>query len=111
MPEETARVGDVELAYETFGDPLRPALLLVMGLATQMLGWRAPFCAQLAERGFHLVRSGNRELGRSTKLSAPRPPPPAQLVRRDARAAAYTLADMADDSIGLLDHLGVAHAH
>src|SRR3954454_17718103 len=111
MPEETARVGDVELAYETFGDPSHPALLLVMGLATQMLGWRAPFCAQLAERGFHVVRYDNRDVGRSTKFSAHRPPTPAQLGRRDARAAAYTLADMADDGIGLLDHLGVAHAH
>src|SRR3954454_6385874 len=103
MPEETARVGDVELAYETFGDPSQPALLLVMGLATQMLGWREAFCAQLAERGFHVIRYDNRDVGRSTKPSPPRPPTTGQLIRRDASAAAYTLADMADDGIGLLD--------
>jgi pimeloyl-ACP methyl ester carboxylesterase len=111
VPEEIARVGDVELAYETFGDPAHPAVLLVMGLATQMLGWREAFCAQLAECGFHVIRYDNRDVGRSTKFSAHRPPTSAQLLRRDGRAAAYTLADMADDGVGLLDRLGISRAH
>jgi pimeloyl-ACP methyl ester carboxylesterase len=111
MPEETARVGDVELCYETFGDRANPTVLLVMGLATQMLGWREDFCAQLAARGFHVVRYDNRDVGRSTRFSQHRPPTVAQLVRRDASAAAYTLDDMADDGAGLLDCLGVDRAH
>src|SRR3954468_2543783 len=111
MPEETARVGDVELCYETFGDRANPTVLLVMGLATQMLGWREDFCAELADRGFHVVRYDNRDVGRSTRLSQHRPPTAAQIVRRDARAAAYTLDDMADDGVGLLDCLGVERAH
>jgi pimeloyl-ACP methyl ester carboxylesterase len=111
MPEEIARVGDVELAYETFGDPAHPALLLVMGLGTQMLGWHEAFCEALAGRGFHVIRYDNRDIGRSTKLSAHRPPTTRQLVRRDKRAAAYTIADLADDGIGLLDALDLARAH
>jgi pimeloyl-ACP methyl ester carboxylesterase len=111
MPEEIARVGDVELAYETFGDPSHPAMLLVMGLATQMLGWRSAFCEELAARGFHVIRYDNRDVGRSTKFSSHRPPTIGQLVRRDASAAAYTLADMADDGVGLLDCLGIQRAH
>src|SRR3954453_7918358 len=111
MPEEIARIGDVELAYETFGDPAHPAMLLVMGLATQMLGWRAPFCEELAARGFHVIRFDNRDVGRSTKFDSHRPPTVAQLLRRDASAAAYTLADMADDGVGLLDCLGIDRAH
>jgi pimeloyl-ACP methyl ester carboxylesterase len=111
MPEQIARVGDVELAYETFGEPSHPTILLVMGLATQMLGWRAGFCAALADRGFHVVRYDNRDVGRSTKLSDHRPPTPVQLLRRDKKAAAYTLADMADDGVGLLDALGIGRAH
>jgi pimeloyl-ACP methyl ester carboxylesterase len=111
MPEEIARVGDVELAYETFGDRSDPPLLLVMGLGTQMLGWRAAFCEQLAGRGFFVVRYDNRDVGRSTKFSAHRPPTAAQLLRRDRAAAAYSLADMADDGVGLLDRLGLASAH
>ncbi|HEX2106012.1 MAG TPA: alpha/beta fold hydrolase [Solirubrobacteraceae bacterium] len=111
MPEDIARVGDVELAYETFGDPAHPALLLVMGLGTQMLGWRAELCAEIAARGFHVVRYDNRDVGRSTKFSSHRPPSAAQLLRRDRAAAAYTLADMADDGAGLLDCLGIRAAH
>jgi pimeloyl-ACP methyl ester carboxylesterase len=111
MPEEIARIGDVELCYETFGDRGDPALLLVMGLATQMLGWRAAFCEELARRGFHVIRFDNRDVGRSTKFSSHRPPTVAQLLRRDASAAAYTLADMADDGVGLLDCLGIGRAH
>jgi pimeloyl-ACP methyl ester carboxylesterase len=111
MAEDIARVGDVELAYETFGDRFDPPLLLVMGLGTQMLGWRAAFCEQLSERGFFVVRYDNRDVGRSTKFSSHRPPTAAQLLRRDTKAAVYSLADMADDGIGLLDCLGLGPAH
>ena len=111
MSEEIARIGDVELAYETFGDRANPAVLLVMGLGTQMLGWRAGFCDALADRGFFVIRYDNRDVGRSTKFSAHRPPTAAQLLRRDRKAAAYTLADMADDGVGLLDRLGIGAAH
>jgi pimeloyl-ACP methyl ester carboxylesterase len=111
VSEETCTVGDVELCYERFGDPADPALVLVMGLGTQMLGWDEEFCASLAARGFHVVRFDNRDIGRSTKLSHLPPPTLRQIVLRDRRAAGYSLADMADDAIGLLDHLGIERAH
>jgi pimeloyl-ACP methyl ester carboxylesterase len=111
MNECFCRVGDIELCYETFGEPADPAVLLVMGLATQMLGWPDDFCAQLAGRGFHVIRFDNRDIGRSTRLSRYPPPTTGQLLRRDKRAAAYTLADMAADGIGVLDHLGIERAH
>ena len=110
MPEMTARVGDVELAYETFGDPADPAMLLVMGLGTQMLGWHEDFCAALAERGFFVIRYDNRDVGRSSSMPG-RPPTPLQLLRRSKKAAGYTLDDMAADAVGLLDALGVDRAH
>jgi pimeloyl-ACP methyl ester carboxylesterase len=111
VAEETCTVGDVELCYERFGDPADPAMLLVMGLGTQMLGWDEELCATLAARGFHVVRFDNRDIGRSTKLSHLAPPSLRQLALRDRRAASYSLADMADDAIGLLDHLGIERAH
>jgi pimeloyl-ACP methyl ester carboxylesterase len=111
MHECFCRVGDIELCYETFGDAADPAVLLVMGLATQMLGWHEDFCEQLASRSFHVIRFDNRDIGRSTRLSGHRPPTTGQLLRRDKRAAAYTLADMAADGIGLLDHLEIRRAH
>ena len=65
---ERATVGRVELAYETFGDIDNPPLLLIAGLATQMLGWDERLCMQLADNGFRVIRFDNRDIGRSTHL-------------------------------------------
>jgi pimeloyl-ACP methyl ester carboxylesterase len=110
MAESTCTVGEIELCYETFGDPAHPAILLIMGLGTQMLAWHEDFCTQLAERGFFVIRHDNRDIGRSTHLDQLPIPSLVQLATRD-RNAPYTLADMAADSVGLLDHLGIERAH
>jgi pimeloyl-ACP methyl ester carboxylesterase len=111
MAEQFCTVNDdVTLCYETFGDPADPAMLLVMGLATQMVGWPDEFCEQLAARGYHVIRFDNRDIGRSSKMDFP-VPTARQLLLRDKRAARYTLEHMAADGIGLLDHLGIDHAH
>jgi pimeloyl-ACP methyl ester carboxylesterase len=111
MPEQLCTVGDgVELCYETFGNPEAPALLLTMGLATQMIGWHEDFCEELAGRGFHVIRFDNRDCGRSQRMNGA-VPSISQLLRRDKRAASYTLEDMAGDGVGLLDHLGIEAAH
>jgi len=111
MPEAMAKVGDLDICYESFGSPEDPAMLLVMGLGTQMLGWPEPFCEQLAGRGFFVIRYDNRDSGRSTHFKGRKPPTIKQLLLRDKSAAHYTLADMAQDGIGLLDHLGIERAH
>jgi pimeloyl-ACP methyl ester carboxylesterase len=111
MPEQFCTLSDdVELCYETFGDASDPAMLLVMGLATQMVGWHHEFCEQLAERGFFVIRFDNRDIGRSSKQHYP-VPTLKQLLLRDKRAARYTLDNMADDGFGLLDHLCIERAH
>ncbi len=109
--EQFATVGELELCYETFGDSADPALVLIMGLATQMIAWRDEFCAGLASRGFFVVRFDNRDVGRSTTLDHLPVPTRRQLLRRDKRAASYTLEDMALDVLGLLDHLEIERAH
>ena len=107
MPEQLCTVGDLELCYETFGDPEAPAMLLTMGLATQMLGWHEDLCAALADRGFHVIRFDNRDVGHSTSLDHARPPTRGEIIRRRPKAAAYDLSDMAADAVGLLDHLEI----
>ena len=111
MNEQFATVGDVELCYETFGSPEDPAMLLIMGLGTQMIAWHEDFCAELVSRGFFVIRYDNRDCGRSTHLDRVPPPTIPQLLTRRLRHVAYTLDDMADDAAGLLDHLGIGAAH
>ena len=111
MAEQFAKVGEIEICFETFGSPDEPALLLVMGLGTQMVAWPEGFCRQLAGHGFFVIRYDNRDTGRSTHLRRHPPPTTRQLLLRDKRAAQYSLADMAADGIGLLDHLGIERAH
>jgi pimeloyl-ACP methyl ester carboxylesterase len=108
----------IELEYETFGDPADPAILLVMGFGTQLLGWDAEFCRLLAAPGRHVIRFDNRDCGLSTKQDDD----PVDLteligaltvgdVERARAMAPYALRDMATDAIGLLDELGIARAH
>jgi pimeloyl-ACP methyl ester carboxylesterase len=111
MNEQFCQLGNVELCYEPFGDPSDTALLLIMGLGTQMLAWHEDFCSELAGRGFFVIRYDNRDVGRSTHFDSVPPPTVGQLVRRKPKHVAYTLADMAEDAAGLLDCLGIERAH
>src|SRR5690349_2297784 len=102
--------GGISLCYERFGNESDPPMLLIMGLGTQMIGWPDEFCAQLAERGFHVVRFDNRDIGRSTRINGA-PPTPRQLVTRKIAPVLYTLSDMATDAAGVLGELNLAPAH
>jgi pimeloyl-ACP methyl ester carboxylesterase len=110
MGEQLARLGDVEIAYEEFGETEDPPMLLIMGLGVQMLGWDEELCGILAAQGFRVVRFDNRDAGRSTRYEGPVPDWTA-LAAGDASSATYLLDDMADDAVKLLDHLGIEAAH
>ena len=106
----TASVGPVDIVYETIGDPSDPPLLLVMGLGMQLIHWDLELCEQLAERGFHVIRFDNRDAGLSSKVSAP-VPNVMRLMAGLPTKVPYLLSDMAADTFGLLDHLGIERAH
>jgi pimeloyl-ACP methyl ester carboxylesterase len=111
MPEQFCDVGrGITLCYEQFGHEDDPPMLLIMGLGTQMIGWPDQFCAQLAGRGFRVVRFDNRDVGRSTRVKG-RPPTVRQLVTRRIEPVLYTVSDMAADAAGLMPELGLAPAH
>ena len=108
---QRVQVGDIEIAYETFGRREDPPVLLVMGLATQMIGWPDEFCRQLADRGHFVVRFDNRDIGLSTHLDAAGAPDVLAIMGGDVSSAAYGLPDLATDTVGLLDALGLDSVH
>ncbi|MBK9610471.1 alpha/beta hydrolase [Candidatus Amarobacter glycogenicus] len=107
----TAPANGIEICYDTFGQPANPALLLVMGLGGQMTAWEPDFCEALANAGFHVIRFDNRDTGLSTKMESAPPPDIGKAMTGDMSSASYTLWDMADDAVGLLDHLQLERAH
>lgn len=111
----TVRSNGITLAYESFGSTQDEAVLLVAGLGTQMLRWSDAFCSGLAAKGFRVIRFDNRDAGRSTHLSGMPVPDFAALAAAAATGTApdvpYTLADMAADTIGLMDALEIDKAH
>jgi pimeloyl-ACP methyl ester carboxylesterase len=114
MPRAAVDTG-MELEYDTFGSPSDPALLLVMGFTAQMTAWPDAFCAGLAAGGFHVIRFDNRDCGLSSKLDGRRvdlgPVLMAAMADQPAPDVPYTLSDMANDAIGLLQRLGIGQAH
>ena len=113
MPK--ARFDDLELEYETHGANSGQALLLVHGLGVQLTGWNSTFIEALVNRGFHVIVYDNRDVGLSTKFDdwGPADIPEAfrQARAREPVTAPYTLDDMADDGIRLLDCLNIERAH
>ena len=117
MPQ--AEVSDgVSIAYDTFGEPGDPPVLLVIGLGAQLIGWHDDFCAMLAERGRSVIRYDNRDCGLSAKFADH----PVDLgafiaavssgdIAAAQAMAPYSLRDMAEDGIGLLTALGIERAH
>jgi pimeloyl-ACP methyl ester carboxylesterase len=113
MPQ--VRANGLHLEYESFGDPAHPPVLLIMGLGAQLLLWPEDFCRALADAGYRVIRFDNRDVGLSSKLEhAGRPrlmrAAIASTLRLPVRAP-YTLDDMAHDTLGLMDGLGLARAH
>ena len=109
----SARVGELELAYEEDGDGA--PLLLVMGIGAQMVLWDERLVGALTARGFRVIRFDNRDVGGSTRLDHLPVPKPIPTMARSLLGlpvpAPYTLSDMASDAAGLLDALGIARAH
>jgi pimeloyl-ACP methyl ester carboxylesterase len=112
MTVQTAAIGETTLAYEVFGSADDPPLILVMGLATQMIGWPDDFCEQLVTAGFQVVRFDNRDVGLSTHFDDAGVPDLTPVFSGGAvQDAPYTLTEMAEDTIGLCDWLGLDRVH
>jgi len=109
----TARANGIDIEYETFGAADAPPLLLIMGLACQMIAWDDEFCGMLAQRGHRVIRFDNRDIGLSTKTNGDSNVLAAisAAIQGQPFTPPYTLSDMAADTVGLLDALDVRSAH
>jgi pimeloyl-ACP methyl ester carboxylesterase len=90
-----AKNGSVEIEYETFGDDRPETVILINGLGSQMTRWPVAFCEKLVARGYRAIRFDNRDVGRSSWLDG----------------QSYSIQDMANDVIAVLDAAGVKKAH
>ncbi|MFJ9782861.1 alpha/beta fold hydrolase [Amycolatopsis sp. NPDC101161] len=100
----------VTICYRDHGDQADPAILLIAGMGEDLTFWTGSFVDALVARGFRVVTMDNRDVGRSTFAASPPPALWRQVLARPRRDA-YSLADMAADAVGVLDHLGIRQAH
>ena len=109
-----AHNGDVEICYETLGDPGGLPLLLVHGLGAQLIGWADEWCQAFVDAGRFVIRFDNRDAGLSTKLRGVRVDLPAVMAAWAGDGAMpdvpYLLSDMAADAIAVLDACAVERA-
>jgi pimeloyl-ACP methyl ester carboxylesterase len=89
-----AKNGSVEIEWQSFGDGQPETILLVNGLGSQMTRWPEGLCEKLVAKGYRAIRFDNRDTGLSSWPTE-----------------AYTLADMANDAMAVLDAAGVKKAH
>ena len=114
-PESLIEANGISLCWDSFGEPSAPALILIMGMGAQMVGWDDEFCAQLALRGFRVIRFDSRDVGKSTWFHDAGVPDVTNAMMRAwwrwPVSAPYLLDDMARDVVGLMDALGIERAH
>lgn len=97
MSEKIRKINGIDICTESFGNPTHPPVLLIMGAMCSMVYWDDEFCQSLADSGCYVIRFDNRDVGRSITY------PPGE--------SHYTVVDMADDAVGVLDSYGIDQAH
>jgi pimeloyl-ACP methyl ester carboxylesterase len=109
------KANNIEIEYDTFGNPSDKPLLTIMGLGSQMIMWDERLCEMLVKKGFYVIRFDNRDVGLSTKFDELGVPNMKKvlfkLLRGKPVESSYSLDDMADDAAGLLDALKIGKAH
>jgi pimeloyl-ACP methyl ester carboxylesterase len=115
QPPQIARANGIDICYEIFGETSAEPMLLIMGLGAQMIVWDDEFCKKLAARGFRVIRFDNRDIGQSSHLAGGKRLTPIELLKlrflKIPVSATYKLIDMANDTVALMEVLGLKSAH
>ena len=110
-----AKANNIDIEYGTIGESTGRPLILIMGLASQLVNWPEEFCLKLAEKGHYVIRFDNRDVGLSTKIEEGGMPDLTQAIEAYIQGQSvdvpYTLSDMAADTVGLMDALQIDRAH
>jgi len=113
MPKAIAN--NIEIEYDTFGKTEDEPIILINGLGSQMIRWIEGFCEALVKKGFYVIRFDNRDVGLSSKIDSADEQNIMEVINAIQKGKSinlpYTLNDMADDAIGLLDYLKLKKAH
>src|SRR5215203_3417974 len=104
-------VGDIDIAYNTLGKAADPPVVLISGLGAQLIAWDDAFCQELVGRNLFVIRFDNRDVGLSSHLADGPQSHPLAATAGVVPAASYTLAQMAADTAGVIDNLGLGSAH
>lgn len=111
----TANANGIQIEYDTFGKSSHPALLLIIGLGSQLIHWQDEFCQQIADNGFYVIRYDNRDSGLSTKFEGLSSEEIMEkimaLFSGQKVSVPYTIEDMSSDAVGLLDEMKIEKAH
>ena len=91
--------GKVKIFYESIGDPKNETVLMIHGHSAPAIFWPLYFVKEIVKAGYHVVRYDNRGVGQS------------DWIKDWSRSNPYTLEDMAQDGIAVLDHLNIEKAH
>jgi pimeloyl-ACP methyl ester carboxylesterase len=97
MNEKVNKINGIDICTESFGNPESPAVLLIMGAMCSMVYWDEEFCQQLADTGRYVIRYDHRDVGRSSTY--------------EPGSSHYTVVDMADDAVGVLEAYHIDEAH
>ena len=110
-----AQANGIEIEYETLGDSRYRPLVLIMGLGSQLIGWHDEFCEKLVAKEHYVIRFDSRDVGLSTKMDTVGIVDIMKLITSYEKGLSvwspYLLSDMANDTIGLMDSLGIDKAH
>jgi pimeloyl-ACP methyl ester carboxylesterase len=111
----TANANGIQIEYDTFGKSSHPALLLIIGLGSQLIHWQDEFCQKIAHNGFYVIRYDNRDSGLSTKFEGLSSEEIMEKIKAlfsgQKVSVPYTIDDMSSDAVGLLDEMNIEKAH